>query len=432
MGKNSLIGLGLLLVLFLVGICSPQGMGNTKADTNYYDWMGTPVIAGDQGKLKVPDWLSPSSDGRPDWDPYGPGSTYSTYYPALGISAWDPYAPSVGRSILRIEPADPAAEGLTIQGNLRTPNQLYLQRDGFLVSNGRVSLGEPYVLWASVGYGGNFVLYDNGETALAQSYLRPGWYRITGLYSEILSSHLYRFTSAGLASNELPVLVDAGSYLTGFGLTGRVVDPSGRGIAGAKVVISGSEGGVFTTTTNAQGYYGFDAPSGTYSITAELPGYSFTPSTARVWTGTVSVAQIITGYPSGSQPTAQPAAPQSAAQPAAAAQYNAGYGTMYNTGYNTGYNAGYGTSGSGWVQGRIREQAGGAIPFANLRVDGLSTSVQSDAQGNYVIALSPGSHRLDAYKPGYGIPPRAVLVTAGQTSNLDLIGKRTSTIGSGR
>ncbi len=381
-------------------------------DTKYYDWMGTPVISGSQGTVTYPDWLSPSSAGRPDWDPYGPGSIY---YPAADRSAWDPYAPVYGRDILEMEPADPAAAGLTVQGNLRTPNQLYLQRDGFLVTEGRVALGEPYVLWVNLGYFGNFVLYDNGEAALSQSYLRPGWYRITGLYSEILSSHLYRFTSAGLNSNQLPIMVDAGGYPTGFGLTGRVVDVSGNGIPGARVLISGSDGGTFTTTTNAQGYYGFDAPSGTYTIAAELPGYSFTPSTARVWTGTVSVAQIITGYAAGTQPSAT--------------QTPAVQGTQsYSSGLDTGYLGGS----IGWVQGTIADQSGAPIPLAVIRVDSLRTAATSDAQGNYKIALNPGMHRIDAEKAGYGIPLRAVLVLSGQTSTLDLIGKRAATLGSGR
>jgi hypothetical protein len=406
MGKKLLIGLGLLLVLLLVGTCSSQGMGDTK----YYDWMGTPIISGSQGTVTYPDWLSPSTAGRPDWDPYGPGSIY---YPAAGRAAWDPYAPVYGRDILNMEPADPAAAGLTVQGNLRTPNQLYLQRDGFLVTDGRVALGEPYVLWANLGYFGNFVLYDNGEAALSQTYLRPGWYRITGLYSEILSPHLYRFTSAGLNSNQLPVIVDAGGYPTGFGLTGRVVDVSGNGIPGAKVQISGSDGGIFTTTTNAQGYYGFDAPSGTYTIAAELPGYSFTPSTARVWTGTVSVAQTITGYAAGTQPPAT--------QTPAGAQ-------VYDSQLYTGDLAGS----TGWVQGKITDQSGVPISQAVVRVDSLRTSTVSDVQGNYKIALNPGMHRIDAEKAGYGIPLRAVLVLSGQTSTLDLIGKRAATLGSGR
>ncbi len=424
MGRLTSIGLGLFLVLLLVGTCAPTGMGDTKN----YDWMGTPVISGSQKTVKYPDWLNPYSAGRPDWDPYGPGSIY---YPALSKAAWDPYAPAYSRNILSIEPADPSATGLTVQGNLRTPNQLYLQRDGFLVPEGRVALGEPYVLWAYLGYYGNFVLYDNGEAALSQSYLRPGWYRITGLYSEILSPRLYRFVSAGLNSNDLAVTVDAGGYPTGFGLTGRVVDVSGRGMPGVKVVISGSDGGTFTTTTNAQGYYGFDAPSGTYTIAAELPGYSFTPSTARVWTGTVSVAQIITGYGAGTQTQAgqTPGGTQAYGSQTYGSQT---YGSQTYGSQPSGEYSGYTGGGIGWVQGRITDQSGVPIPQAGIVADGLRTPVTSDSQGNYRIALSPGMHRISADKAGFGIQPQAVLVYSGQTTTLDLIGKKVATLGSGR
>lgn len=417
MGKNLLIGLGLLLVLLFIGTCSSQGMGGSK----YYDWMGTPIISGSQGTVTYPDWLSPSSAGRPDWDPYGPGSIY---YPALGRVGWDPYAPVYSRDVLKIEPADPVAAGLTVQGNLQAPNLLYLQREGFLVTEGRVGLGEPYVLWANLGYNGHFMLYDNGEAALSQSYMRPGWYRITGLYSEILSSHLYRFTSAGLNSNQLTVMVDAGGYPTGFGLTGRVIDVSGRGIPGAKVLISGSDGGTFTTATNAQGYYGFDAPSGTYTIAAELPGYSFTPSTARVWTGTVSVAQMITGYGAGTGLSAVQMPAQAYAGTQTQVQDSQLYGSQLSTG-------GLGGS-TGWVQGKITEQSGAPIPLAGIRADGFRTADYTDEHGSYRIALSPGMHRIDAEKAGFGIPPQAVQVFSGQTATLDLIGKRVATLGSGR
>jgi hypothetical protein len=413
MGKKTVIGQGFLLVLLLIGTCYSQGMGDSK----YYDWMGTPIISSDQKTKLMPDWLNPFTAGRPDWDPYGPGSIF---YPAANRAEWDPYAPAYGRGILNMEPADPMAEGLTLQGNLRTPNQLYLQRDGFLVTDGQVVLGEPYTLWAYAGYFGSFVLYDNDEKALSQSYISPGWYRISGLYPEILWSHRYRFTSAGQSSNVLPVLVESGGYPTDYGLTGRVVDISGKGIRGVRVLISSSDGGVLTATTNTQGYYGFDAPSGTYTIAAELPGYSFTPSTARVWTGTISVAQIIIGYALGTTPPATATPPAVANQP---------YDSQLITGYPEAVDDG---AVAGWVQGRITDQNGLPIPLASVIADGLRTPAASDEQGNYRIALSPGMHRINADKAGFGIQPEAVLVYSGQTTTLDLIGKKVATLGSGR
>ena len=65
-------------------------------------------------------------------------------------------------------------------------------------------------------------------------------------------------------------------------------------------------------------------------------------------------------------------------------------------------------------------------------VDGLQTSALTDAQGNYHLALSPGMHTLEPMKSGYGIPPRVVFITAGLTTNFDLIGMRTVALGRGQ
>lgn len=88
------------------------------------------------------------------------------------------------------------------------------------------------------------------------------------------------------------------SYLTGFGLTGRVVDQSGNGIPGAQVILSNVyEGGTFSTTTNAQGFYGINAPDGVYYVTASRPGYSFSQSIGTMRSGFVFAPLNIIGYP---------------------------------------------------------------------------------------------------------------------------------------
>ncbi len=196
-----------------------------------------------------------------------------------------------------------------------------------------------------------------------------------------------------------------------YGLTGQVVDVSGKGLSGVQVWIFESGGGVFNTTTNATGYYGSSVPPGNYTITAEIPGYSFTSSTARVQAGTISVAQNITGYPT----TGYPASTASATAPAAFYQYGPAY-----------------TGGTGSVQGKIADQSGAGIPFASIMVDGLPTSTQTDEQGNYHLTLSAGIHTIEPMKSGYGIPPRVVFVYSGQTTNFDMIGLRTVSLGRGR
>jgi len=240
----------------------------------------------------VPDYLNPFAAGRPEWDPFGPGGEGVS----ADIPSWDPYGPSSASGMI-VEKADPIEEGLTIEGAQRQPNQLYLQMGSSLVTSGSVNLGEGYTLWARIGRYGSFNLYDTGTNVLFQGYLAPRWYRIKGGYAEIMTSHLYTFVCGALASNNLSISVNPGSYPLIYGLTGRVVDPNGAGIPDVTVRMSGSEGGRFTQTTNAFGYYGMDLPSGTYAITASRPGYQFTTSAARVWTGTISAARLIIGYP---------------------------------------------------------------------------------------------------------------------------------------
>lgn len=213
-----------------------------------------------------------------------------------------------------------------------------------------------------------------------------------------------------------------------YELIGQVVNVSGMGMPGVTVwIISTNAGainatGAINTTTNTTGYYGFNVPSGSYTLVAELPGYSFTSANATV-SRSASVAQVITGYAVGTEmpPTALPTSLPAPVQPAAG---NQSVPSQFYTGYLVG--------GTGWVQGRIVDQGGVPIPMASIRVDGFRTAATSDEQGNYRIALNPGLHRIDADRTGYGIPPRVVPVFAGQTSMLDLIGKGTVALGAER
>jgi hypothetical protein len=291
MGKCFSIIIRLLIVSFMVGLCSPQGMGDQKG----YDWMGTPVLT-DQQSSKVSDYLNPYSAGRPEWDPYGPGSANQQ----LARPEWDPFGPSwqgYGAYRLQLEPADPVHEGLAIRGDIQLFNQLYFQRGPELLTQGNTRLGESYMLWAKVAKKGSFLLYDNSYVILNQGYVSPGWYKITGAYADFLGQHLYRFVCAGLQSNNLPVLVDSGGYPASLSLTGRVVDQKGQGMPGARVILSNNEGGKFETMTDASGYYTLDMATGIYLVNAESPGYAFVPITVQVWAGGVSAAKPVVGYP---------------------------------------------------------------------------------------------------------------------------------------
>lgn len=296
MGKYFSVIFGLTMALFLVGLCSPQGMGDQKG----YDWMGVPVIA-DQQILRMPDYLNPYSADRPEWDPYGPGSSSQQ----LARPEWDPFGPSrsgYGAYSLQLEPADPVRESLAVRGDIQPFNKLYLQRGPELLARGDAPLGESYTLWALVAKKGSLLLYDNNYLILNQGYVSPGWYKITGIYADFFGQHLYRFESAGLQSNDLPVLVDSGSYPAYMSLTGLVMDQNGQGMQGATVIISNNEGGKFSTVTDARGYYALDLATGIYLVNAEFPGYTFAPSKAQVWTGVVSAAKPLVGYPAADLP----------------------------------------------------------------------------------------------------------------------------------
>jgi uncharacterized membrane protein len=175
------------------------------------------------------------------------------------------------------------------------------------------------------------------------------------------------------------------------------------------VVVSGNEGGTFTVSTNGLGYYGMDVPSGIYSITAQLSGYQFTPSSARVWSGVVSAARKIVGYTSFAAGT--------------------GYFTLTALPSESPNIAAVYSVGLGLLRGRVADQSGLAIASAEIKVDGAHTNVFTNSSGDYQISISPGTHRIEAEKAGYGIMPRAVQVLQGQVNTLDLVSKKTANLG---
>ncbi|MGC9514370.1 carboxypeptidase-like regulatory domain-containing protein [Methanocrinis sp.] len=351
-----------------------------------------PVVLGADDGAEQEYLPNPFAADRPEWDPYGPGSE-SGYVPPR--ASWDPYSPASYDSPQLVS-ADPFApdRDLSVGDEVLSANQLYLQSEGMLVTSGQVGLGTPYSLWLYVANWGPFVLYDRGSRVIYSDFVSPGWYRLDR-YAETLQSHYYQFNASGL-SNGVDLVVSSAGYPTTYGLVGRVVDYYGSGISGARVRISGAEGGVFSTITNALGYYGMDLPSGTYSVTAELEGFAFTSSTGRVWTGTVSAAGTVVGYPAGQ--------------------------TSSSTFDQDEY---------GWLTGRITDKSGSAIPGARVRIDGLF-SVETDEDGGFWVSLSPGWHSITAEASGYKFSTASVRISSGQGSNLDLRGNKVIVIGSGR
>jgi len=289
MGKIIFITAGLILALLLAQPSASQGMGGSKAhDQSGSNWIGTPVI---------PDYLDPYNAGRAEWDPYGAGAAAQ-----LGRPELDPFGTGQSAFSLQLLPADPASEGLVVAGDGKLANQLYLQRGRDLLTQGTIDLGEQYVLWARVNGKGSFLLYDYSRQILNQGYVTPGWYKINGAYANYLGVHIYRFVSAGLASNNLSISVGSGSYPTSFSLTGKVLDQKGQGMSGVKVIVSNNEGGKFSTMTNPAGYYAIDVATGVYLVNAEYPGYVFTQTSAQAVSGQVSAARPVVGTLAGSAP----------------------------------------------------------------------------------------------------------------------------------
>src|SRR5271156_5847832 len=77
-------------------------------------------------------------------------------------------------------------------------------------------------------------------------------------------------------------------------LTGTVTDPSGAVVSGATVTLkSDSTGTSHTATSNASGAYRFSLlPPGTYTITADAPGFSKSQTTANVSVGQATIADV--------------------------------------------------------------------------------------------------------------------------------------------
>lgn len=336
---------------------------------------------------------NPFAADRPEWDPFGPGQE-SDYLP--GRPDWDPYSPS-SYDVPQLIFANPFApdQDLLIGDEVLSPNQLYLQSGGMLVTRGQAELGTPYSIWLYVSEWGPLTLYDSGKRIISQGFVSPGWYRLDR-YAETFESHYYQFNVTGW-SNRVELAVSSAGYPTSYGLVGKVVDSYGNGVPGARVRISGAGGGVFSTVTNALGYYGMDVPSGTYSVNAELEEFSFTSSTARVWTGTVSAAGILVGYPTR--------------------------GAVYPTEpYQDEY---------GWLEGKVTDKIGAGIPGAKVRIDGLF-SVSTDEDGNYLVSLSSGWHSIMVDASGYKFSSASAQIRPDQGSKLDFKGTKVVVLGSGK
>ena len=276
MRKIRFASIMLLICLACLGLAASQGMGNSRAyDQSGYQGMGTPAYGSDQAVVAMPDYLSPYDSSLPQGYQTGSANT----------------------ARLMMEPADPAGEGLLFEENKSQANQLYIQMGNRILTEGTAMLGEEYVLWARISARGDLQLFDYDSLVFSQLSIAPGWYRIRGAYGDFLGGHVYRFQAGGLSSNDLAVTISSGSYPTAYSLAGRVVDESGNGSSGARVILTNNEGGRFSTSTDESGYYALDVAAGQYAVNAQLPGYAFVPGQVQVVGGAVSAARPLVGSP---------------------------------------------------------------------------------------------------------------------------------------
>ena len=232
MSTKSLIGIWLTLMLFLAGTASAQGMGDRKG----YDYMGTPdmgtpVVSGD---TQMGEYVNPYAAGRPEWDPYGQGTSASG-------SGLDPFAASgtaYGAYSLQLEPVDPASMGLTIRDTASLSNQLYLQRGLLLVTEGSVALGEPYTLWARVAGRGGFSLYDYNNPLFQAGESRG---RVVQDFRSLCG-----FPGAAYLSLHIRQRAQQQSHSAGgVGIVSHILQPDGKGGGRHWPGHIGSEGGAF-------------------------------------------------------------------------------------------------------------------------------------------------------------------------------------------
>jgi hypothetical protein len=95
-----------------------------------------------------------------------------------------------------------------------------------------------------------------------------------------LSGYNFTPTSKTVTVNEANISGQNFIGAAGYTVTGRVSTSTGAAIANAAVYRSGSDVPVYS---NSAGYYTLrDVPTGTYTLTAVLSGYTFTPSSRTV------------------------------------------------------------------------------------------------------------------------------------------------------
>ena len=201
---------------------------------------------------------------------------------------------------------------------------------------------------------------------------RAGTYNVTVEVSDNL---------CGAAQTSVPLEVLVDDLPTTFGwVTGSVTDGTASGhpaILGATVTATAGGGGIFATTTGANGQYSLTLPiSSSFTVGASQALYASKSSTGVAVTdqGTTTVDLALS--------------------------------------WNRG-----------WIAGTITSSAGGAIPDVGLLLTGArGASVRTDGGGHYNVTLAPGTYQVTTSHPDFVSQNRTgVTVGAGQTVSLDFV-----------
>ncbi|HJS51194.1 MAG TPA: carboxypeptidase-like regulatory domain-containing protein, partial [Pyrinomonadaceae bacterium] len=138
----------------------------------------------------------------------------------------------------------------------------------------------------------NIICQSGGDYTIVQSVIAGGGGTSTDAGNVLSITGTVGQSNAGDNSSRAPFNVRTGFWIPFLvpptagevTVSGRVLTPSGRGLAGINLVLSDTEGNRLTATTNPFGFYRFEnVPSGkTYILTPVSRRYQFTPQVLAV------------------------------------------------------------------------------------------------------------------------------------------------------
>jgi len=150
---------------------------------------------------------------------------------------------------------------------------------------------------------GKFILtYGSGDNPSAMMFTKEGYTVRTwpeGVFEKV-ETDLFTYDYSGITPDEdgsyrLTSDVSGGSFM-GMGLTeghifGNVYSEDGRGLSGAKVSITSSDGQMFSTTAGSNGHFDIQAYFGTYTMEVTCKGFQ---DSGKIEVSTQSPSVVVT------------------------------------------------------------------------------------------------------------------------------------------